>query len=177
MGFGGNAARPAQKLDLLSRTAEDKANTQPATSPSAAHSAAAAAAAPRPSEGSNNTGTTRKRLRPMELKQQQRQLKEQRKRAAQSSASSSSKHPAGDLSTVAPASLALIGDRLESTKNGGGSGAGRQQPQAAAGSPAGATTSLRDRRAVRGGKSRGGSNSEPLRRSASSPPNIGCSKG
>ncbi|CAM9529485.1 unnamed protein product, partial [Laminaria digitata] len=81
---------------------------------------------------------------------------------------------------AAPASLASTGDRLKSARNSGDSGGGarrQQQPDEVAGSPVGAM-SLRDRRAVEGGRARGGSSStEPLRRSASSPPSMGCSKG
>lgn len=182
MGFGGDAAHPAQKLGLLGRTTEaNKATTTPSmTRPSKAtpHEDA--------NGGTNSTGParppTRKRLRPMELKQQQRLQKEQRKRAQHSSASSAQQqHPPGDTSTVTSASLAPTkGDRFESTNNGR-SGVARRQPEEAARrqqqeeatSPAGGA-SLRDRRAI-GGRIRGAR--EPLRRSASSPPNIGSGKG
>jgi len=106
--------------------------------------------------GSGNT--KRRRLRPMELKKQQRQQEEQRKRA---------KLAASSLAAVAP--------------HNPGAGGATSSPcavAAAAAAPAvpGQASPSRGAATSRAGLT-GKPGKEPLTRSASSPPSIGCTKG
>lgn len=119
------------------------------------------------SANTDNNNSNKRRLRPMELKQQQRQQKEQRKRAK---CASSSRFGLAPAPALAPASvnsltgLAPQGEQYQAEK----------EAEKEEGSQPGVLLSPSSRGSGLGVGVTAGK--ESLRRSASSPPSISCTK-
>lgn len=115
---------------------------------------------------SNNNNNNKRRLRPMELKQQQRQQKEQRKRAKCVSSSRFGSAPAPALAPASVNSLTGLAQQGEQQQAEKEEKEERSQP--------GVLSSPSSRGSGPGVGGTAGKDS--LRRSASSPPSISCSK-